>query len=111
MQYPTTSEYTRGALYGLAAACIWAAFIVVSRLGVRANLTPWDVAAIGFAVAGALLCPGVIRKGLALKRLGLTAIFVDCGAPTVLLPPLMLALFFYGRGAPDGGDPRSGDPQ
>ena len=30
---PTTSEYTRGALYGLAAASIWAAFIVVSRLG------------------------------------------------------------------------------
>src|SRR4051794_35800107 len=34
VQNPTKSEYTRGALYGLAAVCIWAAFIVVSRLGV-----------------------------------------------------------------------------
>jgi hypothetical protein len=31
--------------YGLAAVCIWAGFIVVSRLGVRTSLTPWDVAA------------------------------------------------------------------
>jgi hypothetical protein len=30
-----TSEYARGALYGLATVCIWAGFIVVSRLGVR----------------------------------------------------------------------------
>ena len=31
---PTPYDYARGALYGLAAVCIWAAFIVVSRLGV-----------------------------------------------------------------------------
>lgn len=37
--------------------CIWAAFIVVSRLGVRTSLTPWDVAAIRFAAAGVLLLP------------------------------------------------------
>ena len=27
--------YARGAIYGLAAVCIWASFIVVFRLGVR----------------------------------------------------------------------------
>jgi hypothetical protein len=32
MQNPPTSEYVSGALYGFAAVCIWAAFIVVSRL-------------------------------------------------------------------------------
>jgi drug/metabolite transporter (DMT)-like permease len=93
MQNPTTSEYTRGALYGLAAVCIWAAFIVVSRLGVRTSLTPWDVAAIRFTVAGALLFPYVIRKGLALERLGwigLAAIILGCGAPMVLLVNLGL---------------------
>jgi drug/metabolite transporter (DMT)-like permease len=93
MQNPTTSEYTRGALYGLAAVCIWAAFIVVSRLGVRTSLTPWDVAAIRFTVAGALLLPYVIRKGLALERLGwvgLAAIVLGCGAPMVLLVNLGL---------------------
>jgi drug/metabolite transporter (DMT)-like permease len=93
MQNPTTSEYTRGAIYGLAAVCIWAAFIVVSRLGVRTSLTPWDVAAIRFTVAGALLLPYVVRKGLALERLGwigLAAIIVGCGAPMVLLVNLGL---------------------
>jgi drug/metabolite transporter (DMT)-like permease len=88
MQKPSTSEYVRGALYGLAAVCIWAAFIVVSRLGVSTSLTPWDVAAIRFAVAGALLFPYVIRKGLALQRLGwigVGAMIVGGGAPMVLL--------------------------
>jgi drug/metabolite transporter (DMT)-like permease len=39
MQLGTNSEYARGALYGLAAVCIWAGFIVVSRLGVKTSLT------------------------------------------------------------------------
>jgi drug/metabolite transporter (DMT)-like permease len=84
---PPTSEYVRGAFYGLVAVSIWAAFIVVSRLGVGTTLTPWDVAAIRFAVAGALLFPHVIRKGLALDRLGCIGIvaIVLAGAPMVLL--------------------------
>ena len=88
MAKPTTSDYTRGALYGLAAVCIWAGFIVVSRLGVRTSLTPWDVAAIRFAVAGLLLLPYALKKGLALDRLGwlgVAAIVTGCGAPMVLL--------------------------
>src|SRR5262245_15577738 len=52
---PTTSDYLRGALCGLSAVCIWAAFIIVSRVGVSTSLTPWDVAAIRFAVAGVIL--------------------------------------------------------
>jgi drug/metabolite transporter (DMT)-like permease len=88
MQNPPTSEYVRGALYGFAAVCIWAAFIVVSRLGVSTSLTPWDVAAIRFTVAGVLLFPYVIRKGFAPERLGwigIGATIVGCGAPMVLL--------------------------
>ncbi len=88
MQQPTTRIYVRGAIYGLSAVCIWAAFIVVSRLGVRTSLTPWDVAAIRFAVAGFLLSPCLARKGLALDRLGwvgVAAVAVGCGAPMVLL--------------------------
>jgi drug/metabolite transporter (DMT)-like permease len=87
-QSPTTSEYARGALYGLAAVSIWAGFIVVARLGIRTNLTPWDIAAIRFAVSGSLLLPYVIRNGLALERLGwtgLAAVVAGCGAPMVLL--------------------------
>lgn len=88
MQQPTTCIYARGAIYGLSAVCIWAAFIVVSRLGVRTSLTPWDVAAIRFAVAGVLLSPYLARRGLALDRLGwigVAAVAVGCGAPMVLL--------------------------
>jgi drug/metabolite transporter (DMT)-like permease len=87
-QSPTTSEYVRGALYGLAAVSIWAGFIVVARLGIRTSLTPWDIAAIRFAVSGSLLLPYVIRKGLALHSLrwtGLAAVVAGCGAPMVLL--------------------------
>jgi drug/metabolite transporter (DMT)-like permease len=85
---PTTSDYARGALYGLAAVSIWAGFIVVARLGLRTSLTPWDITAIRFAVSGSLLLPHVIRRGLALERLGwtgLAAVVAGCGAPMVLL--------------------------
>jgi len=88
MQQPTSRDYVRGAVYGVSAVCIWAAFIVVSRLGVRTSLTPWDVAAIRFAVAGAILSPYLMRKGLAFDRLGwigVAAVAVGCGAPMVLL--------------------------
>jgi drug/metabolite transporter (DMT)-like permease len=87
-QSPTTSEYARGALYGLAAVSIWAGFIVVARLGIRTSLTPWDITAIRFAVSGSLLLPYAIQKGLAFERLGwtgLAAVVAGCGAPMVLL--------------------------
>jgi drug/metabolite transporter (DMT)-like permease len=85
---PTTSQYARGALYGLAAVSIWAGFIVVARFGIRTGLTPWDITAIRFAVSGSLLLPVVIRKGVALERIGwtgLAAVVAGCGAPMVLL--------------------------
>jgi drug/metabolite transporter (DMT)-like permease len=88
MQNPALSVYARGALYGIAAVSIWAGFIVVARLGLRTGLTPWDIAAIRFGVAGSFLLPYLIAKGLAFERLGwigLAAIVTGCGAPMVLL--------------------------
>ena len=82
-----TTVYARGALFGLAAVSIWAGNIVVAGLGLRASLTPWDISAIRFAVAGMVLVPYLMRKGLALDRLGwveLVALVLG-GAPTVLL--------------------------
>ena len=93
MQRVTAPEYVRGSLYGLAAVSIWAGFIVVARLGLRTSLSPWDIAAVRFAVAGSLLLPYFLRKGLALERLGwvgLAAIVTGCGAPMVLLANLGL---------------------
>lgn len=67
---PTTAEYIRGALYGIAAVGLWASWIVAVRFGIRTSLTPWDITAIRFAVAGAILTPYLLKKGFALDRLG-----------------------------------------
>ena len=60
---------------------------MVARLGLRTSLTPWDIAALRFGVAGLLLLPYVMRRGLALERLGwigLAAIVIGGGAPVLL---------------------------
>jgi len=83
----TPAEYIRGAVYGLAAVGIWSGWIVVARLGLQTSLTPWDIAALRFSVAGLLLLPYVLVKGLALERLGwigLVAIVLGGGAPVLL---------------------------
>src|SRR5262245_18842298 len=83
----SAAEYVRGALYGLAAVSIWSGWIVVARLGLKSSLTPWDIAALRFGVAGVLLLPYVVSKGLALDRLGwigLAAIVLGGGAPVLL---------------------------
>lgn len=84
-RYP--SQYLQGALCGLAAVSIWSGWIVVARLGLRTSLTPWDIAALRFGVAGFLLLPYVVRKGLAIDRLGwpgLAAIVIGGAAPVFL---------------------------
>ncbi len=88
MSNPTPAEYTRGALCGFGAACIWAGWIVVARFGLRTSVTPWDIAALRFGVGGLLLLPYLWRKGLAIERLGwigLAALVLGCGAPMGLL--------------------------
>jgi drug/metabolite transporter (DMT)-like permease len=84
---PTPAGYVRGALYGLAAVSIWSGWIVVARLGLRTSLTPWDIAALRFGLAGLLLLPYVLNRGFALERLGwmgLAAIVLGGGAPVLL---------------------------
>src|SRR5262245_52118553 len=83
----TSSAYTRGALYGLAAVSIWAGNIVVAGLGLRSSLTPWDIAALRFLVAGLGLLPFLLHRGCAFDRLGWIglAALVLGGAPTVVL--------------------------
>jgi drug/metabolite transporter (DMT)-like permease len=80
-------QYLRGSLYGLAAVSIWSGWIVVARLGLRTSLTPWDIAALRFGVAGLILLPYVFNKGLAFDRLGwvgLAAIVLGGAAPVFL---------------------------
>jgi drug/metabolite transporter (DMT)-like permease len=86
MSNSSGAKYLRGALYGLAAVSIWSGWIVVARLGLKTSLTPWDIAALRFAVAGLVLAPYLLRKGLARERLGwlgLAAIVLGGGAPVL----------------------------
>ena len=83
----TPALYFRGATYGLAAVAIWSGWIVVARIGLKNSLSPWDIAALRFGVAGLLLLPYVLNKGFALERLGwpgLAAIVLGGGAPVLL---------------------------
>jgi drug/metabolite transporter (DMT)-like permease len=82
------ARLVRGATCGAAAVAIWAAWMVVARLGVTTTLTALDVTAIRFGVAGVILLPFLWRRGLALDRLGwigMLALALGGGAPTVLL--------------------------
>lgn len=88
MSIPSTSDYIRGSLYGLVTVCIWASWNVAVRLGIRTSLTPWAITAIRFAVAGVILLPYLLRKGLAVDWLGwggVAAIMVGAGVPMVLI--------------------------
>ena len=83
----SAAQYARGALCGLVAVSIWSGGIVLVGLGLRTSLTPWDIAAVRFGLAGLLLLPYVMSKGIALERLGWTglgAVVLGGGAPVVL---------------------------
>ena len=81
-------ELSEGALFGLAAVSIWASWAAITRLAVTTNLDAWDIAALRFGVAGLLLAPVVVQRGLALDRLGwrgLAVFIVGAGAPYALV--------------------------
>jgi drug/metabolite transporter (DMT)-like permease len=81
-------NYAKGAVFGVAAGSIWAGWSAVTRLAVTTSLDAWDIPALRFGVAGLLLFPIVIRRGLARDRLGwlgLGGIIVGTGAPYALV--------------------------
>jgi drug/metabolite transporter (DMT)-like permease len=80
--------YLRPVACGLAAVSIWAGWSVVTRLAVTTTLDAWDIAALRFGVAGLLLAPIVIRRGLARDRLGwhgLALLIAGVGSPYALI--------------------------
>jgi hypothetical protein len=86
-------SYLKGAVFSLAAVSIWAGWSAMTRLAVTTNLDAWDIPTLRFGVAGLLLSPILIRRGLARERLGwleLAGIIVGQGAPYVLVAALGL---------------------
>jgi drug/metabolite transporter (DMT)-like permease len=94
-------------LSGIAAVAIWASWSVITRLAVTTNLDAWDVAALRFGVAGLLLAPVVMRRGLGGDRLGwlgLAVIIAGNGAPYALVAAGGLAFApAYDQGALNPG--------
>jgi drug/metabolite transporter (DMT)-like permease len=83
-----TRDSITGAVCAVAAVAIWAGWLVIMGLGIMINIAAPDLAALRFAVAGLILLPIVLRRGLASDRLGLwglAALVIGNGAPFVLL--------------------------
>src|ERR1700730_5568926 len=82
------SQFVIGAVSAIAAVAIWAGWLVMMRVGVNTTLTAFDLTAVRFGVAGVVLLPVVLRRGLAFNRLGwlgFTAVVIGAGAPVQLL--------------------------
>ena len=54
-------NHRSGYLAALIVVCCWSGFNIVSRLGGKSALTPYDVAALRFGVAGLLMLPLFVR--------------------------------------------------
>ncbi len=89
-----TRQFIIGATCAIGAVAVWAGWLVMMRLGVTTRLSTTDLAALRFAVAGVVLLPIVLRRGLAINRLGwsgFAAVVIGAGVPVPLVVGMGLA--------------------
>lgn len=87
--------------YALAAitVLIWASFVVISRLGGKSVLTPFDITALRLGVAGIILFPWLIRRGLpslSWKQIVVLMLCVGWGYPLLSYSGFALAPASHG---------------
>jgi drug/metabolite transporter (DMT)-like permease len=85
---PERRDIILGVAAILTATTVWGTWIVITRFGVTAALSPYDAAFLRFAIPSIILLPVLLREGLALRRIGIlrTALIVaGAGAPAFLI--------------------------
>ena len=88
VSHSETRQLVVGATCAISAVAIWAGWLVMMRLGVTTRLSTTDLAALRFAVAGLVLFPIILRRGLAFDCLGwsgFVAVVIGAGAPVPLV--------------------------
>jgi drug/metabolite transporter (DMT)-like permease len=63
-----TTPHRRGYLYAALVVAIWTGFVLVSRLAGKGTLNAFDITALRFGIAGLLLAPLLLRRGLGTLR-------------------------------------------
>jgi drug/metabolite transporter (DMT)-like permease len=84
----TSRNIALGLFWASLAILIWSGSLVLLRMGVTTGLTAYDLTALRFGVAGALLLPVLMRKGAGADRPDLISallLIAMFGAPYVLL--------------------------
>ena len=79
--------------WGLLGVGLWAGSFVLTRLGVKTTLNPYDIIALRFGFAGIVLLPVIARQGFGFASLGWTGFIVliaGSGAPYALLSAIGL---------------------
>jgi drug/metabolite transporter (DMT)-like permease len=93
---------TAGILAALFAVSVWAAWIPVTRLGVVTSLSPWDLAALRFGVAGLVLAPVLVRRWHEVpwrRAVPIACVLAGAGLPYVLTFGYGLRIANSGQGA------------
>jgi drug/metabolite transporter (DMT)-like permease len=86
---------TSGVVTGIFTALAWAGWIVITRLGVQTSLTPYDITALRFLVAGIVVLPHIFRHPSLFVRVGYLkalVLAVSAGVPYVLMGTFGLSL-------------------
>ncbi len=81
-----------GIAFGLLASFIWGGWPVFSKMATLQQITPWDITAIRFIVAGLILLPILLMRLPQTKTLLIKGIFLSIGAgvPYVLMATIGL---------------------